>query len=145
MIAGDIAGQHIGTPCISVSWARCPQLRDLHNLYGKPGLQGKAKALAMALAMAQEGNRLIEWTARMALLRHSHGAYVSVENPFPRWLWTFPCVRDVWSTARFIFVLVTMQRYFAPRYKLTGILSNMALAHRLDIGEERSCSKEPAS
>ena len=41
---GYISMLHFGTPCQSMTYARLPQLRDHHNIWGRPGISKAQQA-----------------------------------------------------------------------------------------------------
>ena len=71
-----LGGSHIGTPCISFSWARDPQVRSLEYIFGLPHQSEKGHK------MADDGNKLAEFSVQLALALHWARAWLSIENPF---------------------------------------------------------------
>ena len=126
-----VGGSHIATPCISVSWARQPQIRSLQEIYGIE----KCKSHPRQGKQISEGNDLILWSAQYALCLHRHKCWFSIENPFPSWLWCFSEIRHLWTHQGVIHTLVTFQSFGTPWYKLAGVLHNLPLGHTMDIGE----------
>ena len=128
-LLGYLSGTHLGTPCISFSWSRTPQVRGLRYLMGYPWLNERQQR------QVDDGNNLAEWSFKFCMIMHSVGCYFSLENPFPSWIWCLAWARALWSMPGVCFFLITFQSYGTPWYKLTGLLTNLPTGRWLDIGE----------
>ena len=132
---GYISACHMGTPCVSMGWARIPQVRSLEELYGLRNLGWKQ------VELVKSGNDLMRFSVDFATFLDQFHAYWSIENPFPSWIWVFPEMRKLWRRPSTCMVLVTQQSWDAPWYKLSGVMGNFPGIECLDIGESNIPSR----
>ena len=119
-----VAHVHIAVPCGTCSRARDlspgpPPLRDLHHVWGLPGLSPTDHA------RVQSANAIYEGAAAFFefVLASFPQIGVSVENPLHSWLWMLPPFASLMQ--RCTFVAFDLCRHGSNRRKATGLLTNV--------------------
>ena len=119
-----VAHVHIAVPCGTCSRARDlspgpPPLRDLHHVWGLPGLSPTDHA------RVQSANAIYEGAAAFFefILASFPQIGVSVENPLHSWLWMLPPFASLMQ--RCTFVAFDLCRHGSNRRKATGLLTNV--------------------
>ena len=129
--AGRIVAAHLGLPCHSLTWARCPQLRSWDHVWGIPGLTGAS------WEKVEVGNQLLWFATQMCFTLHSVGAYFSLENPHWCWTWSFSAIALVHDLHGVATVLVYYDQFGASYAKPTLFLHNLPHLHRLQCRARR--------
>jgi hypothetical protein len=116
----------------SIFGARDPQLRDLWHLLGVPNLNERQQK------QVDECTQLMVWAVQFAGCFMDAGAYWSIGNPMPSWLWCMAPARALWRRCGSMLFLVTYQAWGTPWYKLTGFFTNIPGLWRMDLGDTTS-------
>ena len=122
---GYIVMTHLGIPCHSCTVARDPQIRRIEQPHGIKGLDEPNQALL------DNGNMLIEWSALLMWTLYMAGGYLSIENPWPGFMWLQSCILAIHALEGVILTTMSMSALQVNYDKSTGLMHNMPTAWRL--------------
>ena len=123
--AARISCAQFATPCRSMTWARCPQLRSAFFPEGLPFLDGKQ------LDLVSLGNALLAFTTSCCYELWDRGGYFCIENPELSWLWLQGSTVFLASLAGICFTRFAFSDFAVPFFKPTLLLHNIPTLHRL--------------
>ena len=126
--AGALFWVHLGTPCQSMTWARCPQLRTTACPLGRGDL---TKHQAQLVA---KGNELAKFSLNLCCCQAKHGRFFSIENPEYSWLWVLPQTIELRHSEGVAAVRFQFSEYFVPCCKPTLVVHNSPFLHVLAEG-----------
>ena len=126
--AGALSWVHLGTPCQSMTWARCPQLRTTACPLGRGDLSRRQAWLVA------EGNTLAAFSLNLCCCQAKNGGFFSIENPEYSWLWVLPQMIELRRKEGVGAVRLLFSDYHVPFHKPTVFVRNSPFLHMLAEG-----------
>ena len=120
-----LTAMHFAVPCLSMTWARWPQLRTSQHPQGKPDLSDRERKLV------ETGNALLAFTVECCRELWLRVCFFSIENPELSWLWLQAGLLEFLTQDGVALVRILFKHFAVPFMKPTLFMHNTPTLHRL--------------